>query len=174
MLKELTMLSPFFEDPYTVYSAREVARLTNNNHITISNKLKSLPYIKRAKNGPYTGFKAVITEEFLRLRWYYNLEKLKESGLIKALRSFYDEPAIILFGSYSTATNTKDSDIDIAVISTHKKQFKPEKFEAYLNHQLQLFLYTKKDIKNLKTENPELLNSICNGIVLNGELEVFI
>ena len=93
---------------------------------------------------------------------------------IEQLKIFYDEPTIILFGSYKTATNTLDSDIDITIISTHKKKMNLSEFEKTLNHKIQLFLYTKKDIKNMKTEQPELLNNLCNGMILNGEFEVFI
>ncbi len=173
MLKELSTLKPFFEDPHRVYSAREIAKETKSNHITVSKKLKELSFIERSKNGPYLGFKAKITGEFIQLRKIYNLQKLYDSKLLEELKSFYDEPTIILFGSFETATNTKKSDIDIAIISTNTKEFPKNKYEALLNHELQLFLYTKKDIQKMKTQHPDLLNSLCNGLVLNGEFEVF-
>ncbi|MGM5483222.1 MAG: nucleotidyltransferase domain-containing protein [Nanobdellota archaeon] len=174
MLTEITALSPFFQDPYKVYSAREIARETGINHITVSKRLGEFAFIKRERNGPYMGFKAKVTTEFVRLRWFYNMDKLFSSGFIEGIKTFYDLPTIILFGSYATATNTKQSDIDVAVISTHKKQMNLSEYEKCLGHKIQLFLYTKKDIEKMKVDNPELLNSICNGIVLNGELEVFI
>ena len=174
MLNQITTLSPFFEDPYKVYSAREIARKTGTNHITVSKKLKELDFIKRDRNGPYLGFKAKITTEFLRLRWFYNMDKLFRSGFIEEANSFYDEPTIIIFGSYATATNTDKSDIDIAIIASHKRQMDISKFDDFLGHKIQLFQYTKKETEKMKKDNPELLNSICNGIVLNGELEVFI
>ncbi|MGM5483169.1 MAG: nucleotidyltransferase domain-containing protein [Nanobdellota archaeon] len=174
MLKEITTLSPFFENPYKVFSAREIARKTGINHITVSKKLREFVFIERAKNGPYMGFKAKFTTEFVRLRWFYNIDKLFNSKFIEKAKEFYDLPTIIIFGSYATATNTSQSDIDIAIISTHKKKMTLSEYEKFLGHKIQLFLYTKKDIEKMKKENPELLNSICNGIVLNGELEVFI
>jgi predicted nucleotidyltransferase len=174
MLKEISNLAPFFEDPYRVYSAREIAKITKISHITVANKLKKLQFIERKKNGPYLGFKAKITSEFINLRFIYNFQKLMDCGLIERLKIFYDEPTIILFGSYKTATNTIDSDIDVAVISTHKNKIDLSGFEKNLNHKIHLFLYTKKDIKNMKTQHAELLNNLCNGMVLNGEFEVFI
>lgn len=174
MLKEITTLSPFFEDPYKIYSAREIARKTGINHITVSKRLGEFDFIGREINGPYMGFKAKFTTEFVRLRWIYNMDKLFSSRFIEKAKTFYDLPTIIVFGSYATATNTKKSDIDIAIISTHKKQMNISEYEKSLGHKIQLFLYTKKDIEKMKKDNPELLNSICNGIVLEGELEVFI
>jgi len=64
------------------------------------------------------------SQKYLNLKLYYNLEKLRESNLIKDLEYFYDYPVIILFGSYSKATNVKESDIDIAVITNIRKEFK--------------------------------------------------
>ncbi|HDP74022.1 MAG TPA: nucleotidyltransferase domain-containing protein [Candidatus Woesearchaeota archaeon] len=174
MLKELTMLAPFFSDPSRAYSAREIAAKSGASHVTISKRLKRLPFIKREKYGPYLGFKAEITEEFTRLRWIYNMQKIWDSGLIEKLRSFYDEPDIVLFGSYAAAVNSRDSDIDIAVVSTHKKKLDCSGLEKKIGHKVQLFIYTKKDIEKMKSSQPELLNSICNGIVLSGELEVFV
>ena len=37
---------------------------------------------------------------------------------IEAISEYYKIDAIILFGSYANGTNTKDSDIDIAVVSS--------------------------------------------------------
>jgi predicted nucleotidyltransferase len=173
MLKELTILSLFFEDPNIVYSARELAQKAGISHITMSKVLKNYSFIKREKNGPYLGFKAEITEDFVRLRKIYNLQKLEESGILKELSKFYDIPVIILFGSYANAQNVPKSDIDIVVISTHKKIFDTKKFEKKLKHKIQLFIFTQKEIESMKQDNPSLLNSICNGIVLQGELEVF-
>lgn len=174
MLKELTTLQPFFEDPTQVYSAREIAKHAKLNHITIAKKLKDTTFIKREKNGPYLGFKAEITKEFLQLRQLFNLQKLQDSKLIETLQEFYDEPTIILFGSYLNATNTKKSDIDIVIISTHKEDIDLSEFEKKLHMPIQLFTYTKKEFKELQNQHPELLNNILNGIVLNGEMEVFI
>ncbi len=174
MLKELFMLKPFFEDPAKTYSAREVARITGISHITVGKRLNQYSFIKRSDYGPYLGFKAVKNDEFIHLRQMYNLQKLRESGIIEKISDFYDVPTIVLFGSYATATNNADSDVDLAIISTHKREMDTKEIDGLLNRKVHLLVYTQKDVTKMKKENPELLNSICNGIVLQGELEVFI
>jgi predicted nucleotidyltransferase len=173
MLKELSTLSPFFNDPSKVYSARELSKIVGTNHVTLAKYLKSVPFIKREKFGPYLGFKAVLTEEFVLLRKVYNEFLLYDSGLVSELRKFYDEPTIIFFGSFSTASNTPESDIDLAIVSSHKKQINLASFEKFLAHKIQLFVYSKDEILKMKKNQPELLNNLCNGRILNGELEVF-
>lgn len=173
MLKEFTILKVFFEDPYRVYSAREIAKIVDSNHVTVSKSLQKIDYIERKENGPFLGFKAILNDEFLRLRFIYNYQKLFDSGMIDYIKKEYDEPIIILFGSYLTATNTKDSDIDILIISDIKEMKSFQKYEKYFGKEVQIFLYTSSELKNMKKTNPELLNSFCNGLVLSGELEVF-
>ena len=172
MLKELQLLKPFFNDPNRSYSAREISKNCEISHVTIGKYLKEYSFIKRASYGPYLGFKAEQNEEFLQLKLFYNLETIRESKIIQQISKFYDYPTIVLFGSFATATNTAKSDIDLFIISTHKKEMNLN--DKIFNHDLHLLIYTKKDVDKMKKDNPNLLNSICNGIVLQGELEVFI
>ena len=51
MLKEITTRLPFFEDPHKIYSAREIARKTGTNHITVSKRLGKFDFIGREING---------------------------------------------------------------------------------------------------------------------------
>ena len=74
-----------------------------------------------------------------------------------------------MFGSYSKATDDKESDIDICIISKIKKEFNVKDYEKKLNREISLHHF--EDIKGAK--NKGLINSICNGIVLSGDLEVF-
>jgi predicted nucleotidyltransferase len=173
MLTEFTTLSPFLEDPARVYSAREIAKLTDSNHITVSKKVQTYPFMTRAKNGPYLGFKVENTAEFKRLRLLYNLQKIWNSGLVEELNKLYDYPTVVLFGSFSTADQVKTSDVDVCVISPNTKEYTLETIRKKLGHNVQLFIKTKKQLQKMHTDNPQLLNSICNGIVLSGELEVF-
>ncbi|MFT4312068.1 MAG: nucleotidyltransferase domain-containing protein [Candidatus Woesearchaeota archaeon] len=173
MLKDLTTLELFFIDPMRVYSARELAKNANMSHITIAKQIQKYDFIKREKNGPYLGFKAKIVPEFLRMRFFYNYQKIFKSGLIDFLNSHFDYPTMILFGSYAKAENVRNSDIDICIISQVENEPNLKKFETKLGLPIQLFIKSKSKLHDLKKDNPHLLNSICNGIVLQGELEVF-
>ena len=66
----------------------------------------------------------------------------------------------------------KASDIDICLISNVKKEFLTEKYERKLNRKISLHKFSKEDWKKTRKTNPNLINNICNGIVLAGELEV--
>jgi len=97
----------------------------------------------------------------------HNIRKITESGLIQHIKFEYNNPTIILFGSYAKGEDIENSDIDI-YIETTKKVILLEKFEKKLEHKLQLFVH--KNIKEIK--NKELANNIINGITLNGFLEI--
>ena len=78
-------------------------------------------------------------------------------------------PIIIVFGSFSKGEDIENSDIDIYVETPSKKEISLKKFEKKLNRKIQVF--RNKSIKKIKNE--DLANNILNGIVLNGNLEVF-
>jgi predicted nucleotidyltransferase len=108
----------------------------------------------------------------LNLKLYYNLEKIRESGLIEDLEKFYDFPVIILFGSYVSARDDILSDLDLCLISNVEKVFSFEKYEKIIRRKVELHKFTKSSWSKAKKLNPHLVNSICNGLVLSGELEV--
>ena len=176
MYKELSILRNFFEDPTREFHIREIARLAKLNHMTVRsylNKFVKEGLLIKKKSGLYATYSANFSnKKFINLKLYYNIEKLRQSKIIEELEKTYDYPVIILFGSYAGATNTKDSDIDLCVITNIKKEFKLEKYQNILNRIVSLHKFNEKEFKNMKTKNPELLNNICNGIKLSGKLEV--
>ena len=99
----------------------------------------------------------------------YNLRKIWGSGLIDYFREEYDDPNIILFGSYADGEDVETSDIDLFLeISGKVKEF-PKKFELSLNKPIQLFIHRKiTDIPNKM-----LINSIMNGETLNGHVSIY-
>ena len=113
-----------------------------------------------------------MNRKALNLKLYYNLEKTRESNIIQDLEKSFDIPIIILFGSYASAMDDKTSDIDICLISNVKKEFSTEKYEKKLNRKISLHHFSKESWKKIRKTNPNLVNNICNGIVLSGELEV--
>ncbi|MFT4261092.1 MAG: nucleotidyltransferase domain-containing protein [Candidatus Woesearchaeota archaeon] len=175
MEKKLNILKSFFEDPNKKFSIRELSRLIKTNHTTTRQHLNMLvkeKYLTLEKDRIYSFYQLTNSKKTLNLKLYYNLEKIRKSKLIENLEQKYDYPTIVLFGSYSTATNYKDSDIDICIISDIKKIFALDKYEQVLNRKVSLHIYNNSSWDKLKKSNTYLVNNICNGIVLSGELSI--
>src|SRR3989338_7346557 len=94
--------------------------------------------------------------DFSRIYWK---KFLQDSGLVKRLEDEFLNPIIILFGSLSKGEAKRDSDIDIAIFTSTKKQAKFEALEKRLKRKIQLFIFKNRD----DVKNPELLNNLLNG-----------
>ena len=168
MFKELNTLKIFLENPTKEFSVREVARILKISPATASNRLRE--FAKRSvlierKERMLKLYKANVESDLYKdIKIFYNIRKLKESGLIDELNKFYLKPTIVLFGSYSKGLDTETSDIDILVISEKRKLINLTKFEKKLKRKIQLFVV--EDVKELKNEH--LINSVLNGITLQG------
>ena len=176
METKITILKLFFENPNEEFQIRELSRLLNINHTTIRQYLLKLvkeDLIETKKGKPYDYFKAKTNKKFLNLKLFYNLEKLRESSLIEQIEKDYDYPIVILFGSYASATDNTNSDVDLFVLTEIKKENNYSKFENKLNRKITLHLFSKDKFNSAKHKNPELINNIISGITLSGKLEVF-
>ncbi|MBS3054780.1 MAG: nucleotidyltransferase domain-containing protein [Candidatus Aenigmarchaeota archaeon] len=96
-----------------------------------------------------------------------NLRAVYESGLPECLSETFPGCAIILFGSYSFGEDAADSDIDIAIVGTAKKEVAVEKFRKLLERRISLNFYP--DFRGI---NKSLKENILNGIVLNGSIRL--
>src|SRR3989338_7565852 len=175
MERKLTILNSFFEDPNRKFSIRELSRILRINHTTVRqylNKLVKEGFLSSKKEGVYSFYQLILARKTLNLKLYYNLEKIRESNIIQDLEKVFDLPIIVLFGSYASAIDDKTSDIDICLVSNVEKEFPTEKYEKGLNRKISLHKFTKSVWAKAKKSNPNLINNICNGIVLSGELEV--
>ena len=174
METKITILGKFFETPEKSYGIRELSRILKINHTTIRqylSKLVKVGLLSIDKSYFYPAYKLVASRESLNLKLYYNLEKLRKSGLIDFLEKEFDFPVIILFGSYAKARDNETSDIDLCVISNIEKKINPERYKLSLNREVSIHHFTKKGFESLKNKNRELFNNICNGIVISGQLE---
>lgn len=175
MERKLTILRPFFEDPNRKYSIRELSRILKINHTTVRqhlNKLVKEGFLSTNQQGLYSFYQLVLNKKTLNLKLYYNLEKIRESNLVEDLEKAYDFPVIIMFGSYASAMDNATSDIDICLISNIEKEFSTEKYKKKLNRKISIHKFKKDSWEKSKKTNPNLINNICNGMVLSGELEV--
>lgn len=106
-------------------------------------------------------------ELFLAIKQSHNLLSLYKSGVVKMLNESYNHPeAIVLFGSYRRGEDTETSDIDIAVITKRKLNLALAPFEKKLERKMKVLELEKGKIEK------EFLNTLANGIVLTGYLEV--
>ena len=174
----MDILKYFFEDPEREFHLRELARIIKKSPMTVSKELKKLKkknLLLFKNERKHSRYKANIENpKFRLLKFNYNLNKLYDSNLIPYLEDKFNHPeAIVLFGSFRRAEDIPNSDIDMLVITPIKKEINLSKFEKKLEHNIQLFMYSKKEIETLKKTNPELLNNFINGVVLSGFLEVF-
>ena len=170
------ILKPFFENPNDNFQIRELSRLLKINHTTIRQYLINLVkdgLIEVERGKPYDYFKASTNKKFLNLKLFFNLEKLRKSGIIEQIEKDYDYPIIILFGSYANATDDSNSDIDLFILTEINKEINYSKFEKELNRKITPHFFSEKKFNLAKNKNPDLLNNILNGIVLSGKLGVF-
>jgi len=176
MERKIAILEPFFRSPNSNFHIREIAKLTKISHTTIGKYLKKLErggYLITNPTKPYSTYRAnTESKKYLNLKLYYNLEKIRESKLIEELEKNYSYPTIVLFGSYSKAIDDEKSDIDICIISEVKSELNLKSYENIIGRPISLHLFNNKRWKTAKQKNPNLINSICNGIVLSGQLEV--
>ena len=109
------------------------------------------------------------SKQFLIEKKLFNIKSLHSSKLIDYIINEYDDPSIVIFGSFSKGEDIEGSDIDIFVESSRKDIKIPESYEKKLKRNIHLFLYKKiSDVKN-----KELANNIMNGVTLNGFIEVY-
>lgn len=103
----------------------------------------------------------------------YNLNFAYQSGLVESLIEIYHNPkSIILFGSFRKGEDSSDSDIDIAIeidnITEHKilglRQL--AEYERAIGRRIQIHEFNRKVV------DINVFNSIANGFVLYGFLEV--
>ncbi len=166
----LRVMELLFKFPYRTFHIRELARLTglsSTGIIKIIKRLKKekLLIAKKAKN--IEEIKPDFNGRFLIIKRLYNLYSLYDSGLVDFIKKYYEMPqAIILFGSYSDGTDTEKSDIDIAVVSSREDTPDFVKFEAKLARAINIYLI------DISKAEKEFKNSLANGIVLEGFIEI--
>ena len=172
MFKELNILGPFFREPTREMGVREYARIQRIAPATASKDLKALEkqgYLRHRKERMLDLYKADLESWHYRdIKTYHTIRTLRSSQLLDSLDEFYLRPTIILFGSTAKGIDTENSDIDLVIISEKKKEFpRLKEFEKKLGRELQIFAVNS--IKDLR--NKHLMNSVLNGIVLQGEVQ---
>ena len=168
----------FFEEPNRWFHVREMARALNLNPTTASkylNKLHKENVLIRKYERRHLLFKANSENPAYKdAKVHHNVKLIRESGLIEYLdKELHYPDAIAIFGSYAKGENDGNSDIDLFVLGNAKKDLNLEMFEKKLKARIQLFVKSKEEFIELQKENKNLANSILNGRLIKGYIEVF-
>ena len=177
-IDKMQILKHFIEEPEREFHIRELAKITKTAPTTATVYLEDFKkenLLEKSKSRNVILFKANLENPlFKEIKKHYNIINILKSGLLEYLNEQLNYPeAIILFGSYAKGENTKNSDIDLFILTESKKEISLKQFEEKLIPEIQLFIYNKKELNNLKKINKDLLNNILNGIKLSGFIEVF-
>lgn len=157
------ILETFFEYPEKEFTVRELSKLTRIPRSTVHKLL-----IELKKNNLITkNNKAQDSLYFKAKKTNYFIEKIILSKLIEEIIDKLSPSCIILFGSIRKGESIKDSDIDLFIETSIKKEISLKKYEKILKHKIQIHIET--DINNLQ---PNLFNNVVNGIKLFGSFKI--
>ena len=153
----------FFEYPHQAFTIRELAKRTKIPPSSIQR------YVERLrKEGVLTEENELITTPYIKFKKAtFLIDKLFSSGLVEYLEKMLTPSAIILFGSARKGEYEHKSDIDLFIETTKRQDIDLSGFEKKIGHDIQLFVKSK-----ISEISPELLNSVLNGIKLQGYVKV--
>jgi predicted nucleotidyltransferase len=175
-INQKKVLDILFTYPSMLFSAREIARITQLTHPTVLEALHVLltaglasRIIKENISGIGVTISWKAEQKGAKYTFYKKIENLKKvytSHLIEKIAQETTPNAIILFGSYSRGEDTEKSDIDIFVLSKeHPVDLK--KYEKKLHRKINLTFE-----ENITKLNKQFLNNLINGVIIYGYLEV--
>ena len=163
----------FFMNPTAKLRVRQIERelkLPLPSVIRYCKELEKEGILKKTAVSGITVYSADRSlKRYLMEKKLFNFKLLFESGLVDYLVEEFHNPTIVVFGSYARGEDVESSDVDIYIETPSNKRINLEKYEKILNKNIQIFVH--KNINEIK--NKELANSILNGNVLNGYVEVF-
>ena len=169
---KIRIIRLFFEGPNERLHLREVARrvgLSATGAMKILRALEKESLLEKERAAVTVVYRGNYdNEKFMALKRALNLYSLNSSGLISKLVDFFKIPeCIVIFGSYAKGEDTRESDIDIAVMTNMKEYPQLDVYEGNLKRKISLHL-----IDNIKNEEKDFINTLANGIVIYGYLEV--
>lgn len=169
---KIRILKLFFEGPNERLHLREVARrvgLSATGAMKILRALEKESLLEKERVAVTVVYRGNYdNEKFIALKRALNLYSLNSSGLVSELIDFFKIPeCIVIFGSYAKGEDTRESDIDIAVMTSMKEYPQLDVYEGDLKRKISLHL-----IDNIKNEEKDFINTLANGIVIYGYLEV--
>jgi len=170
------ILKFFFASPSKKFQLRELARVSRISTTGVKAALSELlaDKIITKNRDKYEFYEANRNCEVYKFfKKFYNAKMLFDIGIVDHLEKEFNHPEVImLFGSASRGEDAEKSDVDIFVLTPVDKELDLKKFNEKLNREVKLIVMNKEEFEKAKEKSPELINSITNGIVLRGFLEV--
>jgi predicted nucleotidyltransferase/biotin operon repressor len=155
------------------FTARAIAKALNVSPTAIAKSLMGLKdegLIKVMKDNESKRLSIELNKEnpeVFHLKRAENLKMIYESKIANFLAESFPGTTIILYGSYSYGEDIINSDVDIAIIGHKEEELSLAKFEKALDRGIHLNFF-----ENFSEININLKNSILNGIVLHGAIQI--
>ena len=170
----LEVLFRFPEKEFSLSDLAKEARVAKPHIGKILRELEQLRFITITKLTKIWRIKAnQESGNFVKSKIIYNLNFIYQSGLVEFLNEHFGSPkVIILFGSFRKGEDFSTSDIDIAIETEEREEYKTmglrilTAFEREIGRKVQIHLFNRKQI------DIHVFNNIANGIALTGFLEV--
>jgi len=173
----LMVMELFFKYPNIEFTLSEVAEKTGLSKATASKIIKNLQkneFVNIVNLEVVYRIRAnTDNRTYQREKIARNIATMVRSDIVEFLAEEFNRPkCIVLFGSFRTGEDDVDSDIDIAVEVSDKREsgvfeFKEFKdIESILGRKITVHVFNRGSIDN------NLFTNIANGFVMYGLLEV--
>jgi len=170
---EGTIISSFFPEGEEM-TIKEIIERTDYSYERVNTALKSLVekgIVQEKKVGKTLVYSLDLQNLYAEIGFdHYMLERevefiKKHKNVYRAIKEIEENPyvwGVVLFGSYSKGSETKQSDIDILCISVKKEEIK--RFLESLKHKYNIkfapVILPLHEFPNIKKDNPELWNDL--------------
>ena len=180
--KELGMLVSFFPDvkDLTIKEIRKRVSFSSYERVNHYLGLLAQRGILKEKKVGKTLVYALNTDDWYARLAHYHYASLEFIRFSKKHRTIYhalrnlsqnDVEIVIVFGSYARGKERRESDIDVLVVSSNKKETETslKQVKAIYPLNLQAVILPRTEFVKMKAENQELWNDlVCNGIIFKG------
>ncbi|MFQ6061131.1 MAG: nucleotidyltransferase family protein [Thermoplasmata archaeon] len=165
------ILTAFFDEANRKWQLRQLERKVGIGLPSVKNHDEALlkeGLLRVDEEGSYRGYRESMGEMYRTYKSSDLLTRLRSSGLVRELEERCAPNRIVLYGSGADGRDDERGDIDIFVESKERR-IDLERYEGELHRTISLLF--EPDARKL---NPELRNTIANGIVLSGFLRVIL
>src|SRR3989344_926651 len=183
---EGTIIASFFPEAEEM-TIKEIQERAGYSYERINSALKSLTekkVVMETQKGKTLVYSLDLNNLYAEIIGFgsYGLQRetdfiRKQRTIYKAIQEIENHPSswsVILFGSYSKGTETKQSDIDLIVTCIPSKEKEVNNFIKSLEHKYGIkfspVILPMHEFPNIKKDNPELWKDLkLYGIVFKGE-----
>lgn len=163
------VLDYFITKPRSKIHVRGLSNEVDISYTSVRRALKQLEergLLEKDEKSKMT-FYTASDGEFRKAKKIINLDRLENSSIADYLDEELRPEAIVLFGSYLEGRDKEESDIDLAVIGGRDKELDLSSFEEELGREIQI-----TRVENIRDETSEFKNTLANGMILKGYLQV--